>query len=79
MPLTVREQTAECVQKMRVGIVLQGRFGVLSLVTFNSCWKAHLPCLEGGTSPYPGSISVYFAYKGSEKGGRGAQPLVPPA
>ena len=30
------------------------------------------------TSPYPGSISVYFAYKGSEKGD-GHMPLVPPA
>ena len=37
---------------------------------------AHLPCLERGTSPYPGSI---FAYKVSEKGGGGAHGPCAPA
>ena len=50
------------VQKWRVGIVLWGRLGFLSLVTFNSCWQVHLPCLEGGTR------SGVYVYLGSEKG-----------
>ena len=38
---------------------------LLLLVTLKYSWQAHLPCLEGSTSPYPGSISVYFvALKG---------------
>ena len=40
MPLMVLEQTTERIRKMRVGVVLCSRFGFLSLVTFNSCWKA---------------------------------------
>ena len=49
----------------------------LFIFVVSSCWQAHLPYREGGTSPYPGSISVYFAYKGSEKGGGAHAPCAP--
>ena len=58
---------------MRVGVVLWVGLVFLSLVTFNLVYRGALALILD-----PGSISVYFAYMGSQKKRGGGHMLLCP-